>query len=104
MKMIIHENCGTSQALCTFGALHSENCGTSQALCAPITKSYDRLRLFALSVHSTPENCGTSQALCTANAGILRQSQALCTPLATIAERLRLFAPRMMKFADSLRL
>ena len=100
----IHQNWGTSQALCTpmmktadslrlcAPPLH-ENCGASQAACTPYHKVADSLRLWALSVLSTHPNWGDVSGSLHPRDGNCRPSQALCTrPSTKTAGRLRLCA------------
>ena len=119
----IHENCGTSQALCTpmmksprvsgFERSAHENCGASQAVCSPMMKIAGSLRLvrpssrklwgvsgclhphheIAYSLRLWARSVLSSHQNC-------GKSQARCTPMMKIADSLRLCAPPHTKIGD----
>ena len=119
-----HQNCGTSQALCTRMVKIAdtlrlcapplrENCGTSKARCTPMVKIVDSLRLCAplsrslrgVSGSARPHHKITdSLGLWALSVHSIHQncgaSQALRTPMMKIADRLRLCAPPSRKARD----
>ena len=80
-----------------------ENCGTSQAVCMPMMKIAESLKLFGSFGHTAPENGGKFHAVCMEMMKLQTGSgseQFLRTPLPQVAGH----DMPMLKIADSLRL